>query len=178
MPQRRRVHEPILPHFVTTTVVHLIPVFRRDEYFRVLTNSLSHCIQNRGLLVYAFVIMPDHFHLLCSQTDGDLSGVLRDLKRFTSRELTRKLAEDGAYRPWLAAMCNAARGEADAKLWDDEFHPEEVHSRPFFEQKRDYIHDNPVRAGYVANPSDWKYSSACFYYDDRTPVIPIEPIDW
>lgn len=178
MPQRWKVYEPFRAHFVTSTVIHLIPVFRRQEYFRVLTDSFIYCIEHRGFHIHAFVIMPDHFHLICSQQDGDISGVIRDIKRFTSRQLIQLLVRDHAYAPWLTAMRNAARGEAEAKLWDDEFHPEQVHSEPFFQQKCAYIHENPVRAGYVEDPSQWRYSSACLYYEGREPVIPIEPLVW
>lgn len=87
MPQPCKVHEPHYPHFVTSTIVHLIPVFRRDEYFRVLTNSLNYCVEHRGLRIHAFVVMPDHTHLIRSHLDGDISGVIRDIKRFTSRQL-------------------------------------------------------------------------------------------
>ena len=69
-------------------------------------------------------------------------------------------------------------GKWCTKLRDDEFHPEQVHSEPFFQQKCAYIHDNPVRAGYVENPCDWKYSSAGLYYEDREPVVPVETIAW
>jgi len=122
--------------------------------------------------------MPDHTHLICSHLDGDISGVIRDIKRFTSRQLYELLVRDNAYAPWLRAMRNAARGESEAKVWDDEFHPEQIHSQPFFEQRLGYIHENPVRAGYVEDPSQWKYSSACFYYEGREAVVPVEPIDW
>ncbi len=178
MPQGYKVYEPLSLYFITSTVVHLIPVFRRDAYFRVLTDSMIHCIRHRGLRVHAFVIMPDHFHMIRSQVAGDLSGVIRDLKRFTSKELYAQLVRDHAYGPWLAAMRNAARGESEAKLWDDEFHPEQIYTQPFFQQKCDYIHANPVRAGYVDDPSAWKYSSACLYYEGREAVIPIEPLEW
>jgi len=178
MPQRWKVHEPRSPYFVTSSVVHLIPVFRRDAYFRILTDSMAHCIRQRRLRIHAFVIMPDHFHAICSQVAGDLSGVIRDLKRFTSRGLYAQLVRDYAYLPWLAAMRNAARGESEAKVWDDEFHPEQIHTQPFFQQKCDYIHANPVRAGYMDAPSQWQYSSACLYYEGREAVIPVEPLEW
>lgn len=178
MPQRWKVYESACPYFVTSTVIHLIPVFRREDYFRVLTSSLRYCVEQRGFMIHAFVIMPDHFHLICSQTDDDVSGVIRDIKRFTSGQLTEMLVRDHAYAPWLRAMRNAARGVSEAKLWDDEFHPEQVHSRALFEQKCVYIHDNPVRAGYVENPCHWKYSSACLYHEDREPIVPVHLIDW
>ena len=48
----------------------------------------------------------------------------------------------------------------------------------FFEQKLDYLHDNPVRAGYVTDPCDWKYSSAGFYHKEVPSVVPIAPMEW
>jgi putative transposase len=178
VPQRWKVYEPLNAHFVTSTVIHLIPVFRREAYFRVLADSFTYCIQQRRFVIHAFVIMPDHFHLLCSQLDGDIPGVIRDIKRYTSRQLIDLLVRDHAYAPWLASMRNAARGASEAKLWDDEFHPEQVHSRSFYDQKCTYIHENPVRAGYVDNPCHWRYSSACLYYEDRDPVIEVKPVEW
>ncbi len=178
MPHGWKVYEGRYPHFITCSVLHLIPVFRRADYFRILTGSLRHCIAQRGLLVHAFVIMPDHFHMICSQIAGDVSSVLRDIKRFTSGELTRLLAENDAYAPWLRAMRRAAAQGSEFRLWDDGFHPEEVRSEQFFRQKCDYIHANPVKADYVEDPSHWKHSSARFYYENLEATVPIEPIDW
>jgi REP element-mobilizing transposase RayT len=86
MPHRFKVYDPAYPHFVTSTVLHWIPVFCRDDYFRVLVDSFHYCISNRGLRVHAFVLMPNHFHAVCSQQTGDLVGVMRDLKRYCSRQ--------------------------------------------------------------------------------------------
>lgn len=175
MPHRFKVHDPAYPHFITSTVLHWIPVFCRSDYFEVLVDSFRHCIANRGLLVHAFVLMPNHFHAICSQMDGDLVGVIRDIKRYTSHQLTQMLERDGR-NVWLRAMQRAASDGAKARLWDEGFHPEQIHSEGFRQQKIDYIHANPVRAGYVEQPQDWKYSSAGLYYEDRKPVIPVEAI--
>ncbi len=175
MPQRFKVHEPLRPHFITSTVLHWIPVFCRDDYFHVLVDSLNHCVHNRALAVHAYVLMPNHFHLICSHPEGDLSGVVRDVKRYTSRQLTRMLERD-TRDVWLRAMQRAA-GTGQAKLWEDTFHPEQIHSAPFLQQKSDYIHNNPVKAGYVCAPSDWKYSSAGLYFEDRESLIRITPIE-
>jgi hypothetical protein len=78
----------------------------------------------------------------------------------------------------MAAIERAGSNPSSIKLWQDGFHPEQVQSLHFFEQKLQYIHDNPIRAGFVVNPCDWKYSSAGFYYEDREPVIPITHLEW
>lgn len=177
MPQRYRVHDAAYPHFITSAVLHWIPVFSRDDYFQVLVDSLRHCISNKGLVVHCFVLMPNHFHLICSQMEGKLTDVIRDMKTFTSKELARKLEADGRML-WLAAMKRAGSGPNGVKLWQDEYHPEQILSEPFFTQKANYIHDNPCRAGYVVDPSDWKYSSASLYYRDTEPLIPVTGIEW
>lgn len=177
MPLRFKVHDGGYPHFTTNTVIYWIPVFCREDYSRVLIDSVNYCIEHKGLLVHGYVLMPNHFHAICSQTDGRLSDAMRDLKRHTASTILDKLAADGRLL-WLRAFRNACGGEGSGKMWDDAFHPEQVHSRRFFEQKLGYMHNNPVRAGYVANPEDWKYSSAGFYYKDRTSEIPITGLEW
>ena len=175
--QRFKVYENAYPHFVTCTVVHWIPVFCRDDYFKVLTDSLVYCIEHKGLLIHGYVIMPNHFHAICSKNDGCLSDTIRDVKRYTAISLSQKLKSDGRHI-WLIAMRRAGGITAQTKVWDDGFHPEQIQTEAFFIQKLDYIHKNPIRAGYVEDPCDWKYSSAAFYYDGRESVLPLTPIDW
>ena len=177
MPQRFKVQEGSYPHFITSSVVHWIPAFNRLDYFQILADSFIYCIEKKGLVVHANVFMPNHFHAICSQTDGRLSDAIRDLKRFTSRQVTEQLERDGR-GIWLRAMQRAAGNRDGARLWDEAFHPEQICSEAFFKQKLDYLHDNPVRAGFVDDPSDWKHSSAGFYYRDQPSIIPITPIEW
>lgn len=177
MAHRLSVHDGAYPHFITSTILHWIPVFSREDYFGVLVNSLKYCIASKGLRVHCYVMMPNHFHMICSQRDAKLTDVMRDMKTFTSKEIARKLESDGRTL-WLAAMRRGGGVTAGVKVWQDTYYPEQVHTEPFFRQKMDYIHDNPRRAGYVADPCDWKYSSAGFYYRDAEPLIPITPIMW
>jgi REP element-mobilizing transposase RayT len=177
MPAGFKVYEQDAIHFITSTVIHWIPVFNREDYFQVLADSFRHCIESRGLQVHSYVFMPNHFHAICSQPEGNLSHVIGDMKRYTSRQITKMLETD-ARAIWLRAVRNAADSDAQAKVWNDAFHPEQVYSEAFFQQKCDYIHSNPVRAGFVDDPSAWKYSSAGFYYRDIESIIPITPIEW
>ncbi len=172
-----KVHDGSHPHFITSTVTYWLPIFCREDYFHVLADSFRHCVREKGLVVHAYVLMPNHFHAIASQIDGRLSDVMRDLKGYTSRQLAKGLADDGR-TVWLRALRRAGGDEVAVKLWQDDYHPEQVHSKEFCQQKLDYIHANPVRAGYVDDPCDWRYSSAGFYYRDSEPLIPVEPVDW
>ena len=177
LPQHFRVYDGAYPHFVTSTVVHWIPVFCRDDYFRVLVDSLRYCVEHKGLLVHGYVVMPNHFHAVLSQTEGRVSDVMRDMKKHTAKAIAAKLETDGRLT-WLNAMRRAAGREGGVRVWDEAFHPEQVHSEPFFRGKLEYMHKNPVRAGYVVDPCEWRYSSAAAYYRDEEPIVPITGIEW
>jgi putative transposase len=177
MSDKFRIHEQNHAYFITNVIVHWIPVFCREDYFRILVDSLTYCSEHKGLDLHGYVIMPNHFHMIGSQEDGRLSDALRDMKKHTSKQIAALIQADGR-TSWLAAMRHASDEPGGVRVWDETFHPEQVYSREFFEQKLDYIHNNPVRAGFVADPSAWKYSSAGFYYHDTASLVPLKPIPW
>ena len=53
-------------YFVTSTVVDWIDVFTRDIYRDILLDSIRFCQKNQNLQLHAWVLMPNHFHLICS----------------------------------------------------------------------------------------------------------------
>ena len=75
-------------YFCTDTIVGWQNVFTSPEFFEIIIKSLSHCREEKGLLIHGYVIMPNHVHTILSATDGNLSDVLRDLKRYTSRNIS------------------------------------------------------------------------------------------
>lgn len=175
MPKGYRVYDGAYPHFITSAIAYWIPVFCRKDYFEVIADSLRYCIEHKGLVVHGYVVMPNHIHLICSQVDMRISQVIGDFKRHTSSQILKKLSED-CRTTWLSAFKNAGGGQPI--LWNEGFHPMQVHTREFFQQKLDYMHDNPIRAGFVENAEDWKYSSAGFYYCEKDSVVPITPIEF
>ena len=62
----------------------------------------------------------------------------------------------------------------DKQFWQQDNHPIEIWSLKVFEQKLNYIHNNPVETGFVTDPIDWKYSSARNYGNDDHTVLEID----
>ena len=79
-------------HFLTFTVVGWIDVFIREKYCQIIIDSFDYCIKNKGLQLYAFVIMSSHIHLIV-KTDNlnGLSSIIRDLKTFTSKKILQSI---------------------------------------------------------------------------------------
>ena len=141
--------------------------------------SLSYCRTNKKLEVFAYVIMYNHIHMIVRSDSGDLSGTIRDLKKFTSREIIKRISSGGESRKrWLLKeMAFAARKHcrnSSYQLWTHENHAVELTSNSIIDQRTDYIHRNPVKAGIVENAEDYLYSSARNYCDDYDALIEID----
>ena len=81
-------------HFITATVVDWIDVFTRKSYKDIVIDCLAFCIKNKGMLLYGYVIMSNHVHLIVNALGGNLSDVLRDLKRFSTRLILKEIAQN------------------------------------------------------------------------------------
>ncbi len=79
------------PYFVTFTVVGWIDIFTRRCYCDLLCHQLSFYIENRKLELFAYVIMPNHAHLILRHVNGDLAGIIRDFKSGTSRLILKHI---------------------------------------------------------------------------------------
>ena len=83
-----KIRNQLAVHFLSFAVVEWIDVFTRPIYQDIVLDSLKYCQQKRGLVLNAWCLMPSHMHLVGSASKGDLSGILRDFKSFTSTLLS------------------------------------------------------------------------------------------
>lgn len=159
-------------YFVTFTVLHWIDFFIREEYREIFIDSVKHCQVHKGLEVYAWCIMPSHIHLIIgSAGKNPLEGIVRDLKSFTSRSYRKVLEGNGqvneSRKYWLLKMMYKAGKENsnnnDYQFWEQHNHPIELNSADQMDRILEYIHLNPVHAGFVDQPEHWLYSSARDY---------------
>ncbi len=181
MPTGYQIVEQSKIHYLTFQIVYWIDVFSRKAYRDLFLESLAYCRQHKSLEVYGYVVMTNHIHLLVRSAAGDLSGTIRDLKKFTSKAIVEALSDDHeSRREWiLRLLAHAAQRqnkEGKYQLWTHENHAELVYSNNFIEQKLEYIHQNPVRAGFVQKAEDYLYSSAR-NYAELDAMIEIDKID-
>ena len=84
MSEKYKFHNPDGVYLITLAVVGWIDVFSRSLYRDIIVDSLNFCVSNKGLSVYAWVVMSNHVHLVARSESGELSGILRDFKRHTA----------------------------------------------------------------------------------------------
>lgn len=156
-------------YYLTFATVGWIDVFTRKSYKDVIVESLSYCQKEKGLEIYSWVLMSNHIHMVARAKDGnELSAILRDFKKHTSKQIIKKIKEEPeSRREWLLYLFKRA-GEQNSKkqtyqLWRNDNHPIELYKPETTRQKLNYIHNNPVEAGIVVRPEEYVYSSAKNY---------------
>ena len=153
-------------YFTTHTIVEWMPVFKERKYFEIIIESFKFCMQNKGLHIFGYVIMLTHFHLMAQTEEGiKFQDVMRDMKKFTSLEISKELESDNQ-KLLLHVFKKAAepeKGKRNYKIWQDEYHPQIIYADKVCRQKLAYMHNNPVRKGFVDKPECWYYSSARNY---------------
>jgi len=170
-------------YFLTPTVVDWVDVFTRPVYKNFLVDQLKWSQENRGLNIFAWCLMTNHLHLIANTTAPfELDDAIRDFKKFTSKAIFNLLDSDSeSRREWILQRFRFAgkisRKHKYTKFWQEGNKPIDVHSEEFLWQKINYIHQNPVKLGYVEREQDWLYSSARNYYglSDVLPVTCVTP---
>ncbi|AUC79378.1 transposase [Nonlabens sp. MB-3u-79] len=167
-------------YFISFAIVNWIDVLTRDIYFSCIVESLDFCRKNKGMEIYGYCIMPSHIHLIFRSSNNDPSGLIRDFKGFTSKKMINLIRDNTqeSRKEWLLWMLERA-GKKNSNLtkyqfWQQNNHPIEIWTLKVFEQKLNYVHQNPVQTGFVTDPIDYKYSSARNYGNDDQTVLEID----
>jgi putative transposase len=169
-------------HFITFAVVEWVDVFSRKEYRDLVLESLRYCQKNKGLIIHGWCIMSNHIHLAVSAKHDNLSDVLRDFKKHTSKEIIKAISENAkeSRKEWMLAVFTE-HGKKNSRnsryqFWRQDNQPKEMFSLKFITQKMDYMHNNPVDAGLVEKAEHYMYSSAKDYCGKGKGLLDIHPI--
>lgn len=145
-------------------------MFTRNEYKDIVVQNLIYCRSNKGLLIYAWVLMTNHLHLIVGRNGTmDIENIIRDFKKYTAVKITRAIEQNPleSRRHWILPLFREAALKSNkhvrCKFWTEGFHPIELNTNYLIDQKLDYIHMNPVKTGVVNEPESYKYSSAVDY---------------
>jgi REP-associated tyrosine transposase len=144
--------------YITIVTKDRLPVFQSAKLKDVLCSAIDEARKTAGLLLFAYVLMPDHMHILTSRP-STTSEVLRVLKGVTARRIIDYLKVH-SHLSSLAKLQHAER-ERNYRhsLWQIEKNVLPVFSEGMFMEKVSYIHQNPVRAGLVQLAEEYLWSS-------------------
>ncbi len=156
-----------LAYFITFTTVGWIDVFTRKELADILIEKLKTAQKKHHVAIYSYVIMSSHLHLIAQKKDQSLlSEWIRDFKSTAAKDIVKAIRTETyeSRKSWLDYLfkyfAKFSKQNAEYMFWQKTNKPIEVYSPDIFYQKMDYIHNNPVAANIVTDPSYYYYSSA------------------
>jgi REP element-mobilizing transposase RayT len=140
-------------YFLTFTIKKWYYIFDRHNRWEILKDALLYCQKEKQLKIYGFVFMLNHIHLIVDSPD--VLGFVRDFKRHTSRELHKNILTN---EPNIERLFLEEKGSFS--IWQETNMPIYLESENVFQQKLNYLLQNPVRKNYVTQEEYWYWSSA------------------
>jgi REP element-mobilizing transposase RayT len=151
------------PYFMTATVNAWIPIFTRPDTVNIVLDSWHYLQQNHNFKLFGYVILENHIHLIAQSPQ--LSKDMRRFKSYTARRIIDHLQQCRVTRllQLFALFKRENKVQSSHQVWEEGSHPQCVGNAVIMQQKLEYIHQNPVKRGYVEQAEHWRYSSAGNY---------------
>lgn len=149
--------------FITITCLNWLPLLQNDLHKQIIIESLKNRIQKEQVTVYAFVIMPNHIHLIWQLHDTViLKDFQRDFLKFTARSLLQFLRMNSD--PLIESL-KVKAADRHFQVWERNSLRIDLYAEKIFLQKLNYIHHNPIQEKWkLADiPENYRFSSAAFY---------------
>jgi putative transposase len=133
-------------HFLTFTCYRRRPNFSSPDAYNLFVDALERMRRRFSMLVYGYVVMPEHVHLFVSEPD---LGLLSDALHFLKLSSAKRLIHAGSFPA--------------GAFWQKRYYDRNIRDHREFTEKLRYIHLNPVTRGLVREPAGWKWSSFRHY---------------
>lgn len=148
------------PAYYLTCVTHnRLPIFQTDKVKEIVAKALDEARKSAGILIFAYVIMPDHKHIL---TDNfrEMKDVLRYVNGISAKRVIDYLKENGFESSLKKLRIQERENKHKHSVYEHHSNAIRITGEDAFMQKVNYIHLNPVRAGLVEHPNEYLFSSA------------------
>lgn len=166
-------------HFLTFSCYHRHPFLGFPSRCDLLLQVLERVRRRYRLVVLAYVVMPEHVHLLVTEPQrSTLSIAMQALKLGFIRSLegtgtpgSRKIGET------RGTLCSDLGTTLPNRFWQARFYDFNVWTEEKRIEKLRYIHRNPVKRGLVASPEQWPWSSFRWYLSREEGPVKINDTD-
>jgi len=149
--------------FFTATILEWKHLLKRDDFKDIVIQSLKFLVDEKSVVIYGFVIMPNHIHLIWHIQDGYTREQIQlRFMKFTAQQMKFKLMDNND--PELERFLVSAK-DRKYQFWERNPLSIDLWSPAVFDQKLEYIHNNPLQEKWqlAKTPEDYRYSSARFY---------------
>ncbi len=168
-------------YYLTSVANNRLPVFRTDKFKKLMCEALDGARTSARLLLFAYVIMPDHIHALIGSKRKP-SEVLRYVNGISGHRIIEYLKKSRSEASLAKLRQASGPREYKHSLWDHHPNLKLVTTENGLIEKANYIHMNPVRAGLVERAEDYRWSSIrCWQrkpLEDEPLLMDLDHIAW
>lgn len=149
------------PQFFTATILEWKKLLHKEKYKLIIIDSLRFLVQEKRVVIYAYVIMNNHLHLIWQAINGFTPAqVQQSFLRYTAQQIKFDLQIN---YPEVLKLFKVNAADREFQIWERNPLSVDLYKDRAFLQKLEYIHENPVVKGYCDFPEEYTYSSALFY---------------
>jgi len=155
-------------YFFTSTINSWQNLLIKNERKEIIINSLKYLVEKNRILLHAFVIMPNHIHLLFTLCEEEVQEKFqRDFLRFTSQQIIKSMINGNEEDELL--KYRSSQKDRIYHIWERRPMWIHIENSMILEQKLDYIHNNPLQNKWklCASPEDYEWSSASYYLREQ-----------
>jgi putative transposase len=180
--QVRTYNTPGHAHGLTFSCFHRLPLLNRDRTRRWFLDALDAARQRRNLALWAYVVMPEHVHVIVWPREPVYEvRLIRTALKVPVQRKALAFLRSRAPEFLDRLRDEQPNGEAHYRFWQrGGGYDRNITDPATLRTMIEYIHNNPVRRGLVARPEDWPWSSARFYEglgDVPLQMDPLPPLD-
>ncbi len=154
-------------HFVTGNLLDRAPIFTEPACCNAFLEELRSLDQKWPSKLIAYVLMPDHFHLICNPSDGRIKEFVGALKSLSAKSIVR-----------VGKQFRFHAGADGHQVWQESFKALSLWSGWMIWQKINYIHANPVKAGIAKSAKDYPWSNFRSFYSQSNQSLAVDQEWW
>ena len=168
--------------FLTSVTHNRIPIFATDAMKQIACDAFDEARRSGKIDILSYVIMPDHYHMIARSEKQKPSSIARYMNGISAKRIIDYLKVNGFTTSLDKLKTITKRREYKHSVWQHNPDSMLITSETMLMQKVNYIHQNPVKAGLVDHPRDYRFSSARIWMErpiENEPLsVDIDKIKW
>ena len=149
--------------FFTVTCLNWQTLLKEDKHKQIILNSLTFLVKDERIWLYAYVIMPNHIHIIWkSLNKNGKESTQGSFLKYTAHEFKKYITS----KPSVLDSYKVNKTNKAYEFWQRDALSIELFSKVVMNQKMDYIHNNPLQEKWklAETPDGYRFSSARFYF--------------
>ena len=168
-------------YFITSVAHNRLPIFQKDQIKDIVASAFDEARRSGGILVFGYVIMPDHTHLL-TDSAREINEVLRFLNGISAKRVIDYLKASGFDSSLEKLRIQERENRHKHSVYEHHSNAIRITGEDAFMEKVNYIHLNPVKEKLAEHPDEYKYSSARQWHhrewDNEPLIVDRKKIKW